>query len=90
VGTHEHEDVHAGHGWGVFSITENTVDGTQVHQSWQVCGCTLGAIRAELGPPDHELLATAEQAAAVGHAVASVDGIMRLDEPPEGDDTPTD
>ncbi|MFI9591148.1 hypothetical protein [Nonomuraea sp. NPDC052265] len=69
---------HADHTSGVLSITEPTSDGGELHQSWEMCGCTLNQLRETLGIPDHQLLATAEQAQATGRAVDSIPGITHL------------
>ncbi|KAA9379669.1 hypothetical protein F5972_08430 [Microbispora cellulosiformans] len=69
---------HAGCSEAVLSVTELQPDGGHLHQSWAVCGCVAGDLRAVLGVPLHQLLATREQADATGRAVLSVPGIVEL------------
>lgn len=53
-------DPHENHGNVVLSLTVDTPDGGSVHQSWSICDCTLPALRARLGPPHQETVASAE------------------------------
>ncbi|MEU4406219.1 hypothetical protein AB0F88_16985 [Streptosporangium sp. NPDC023963] len=71
-------DPHSEHTPGVLSITTMTSGGMQVHQSWQMCGCTLDDLREALGAPDHELMATGEQAQAAGRAIDAIPGITHF------------
>ena len=66
-------DPHAAHPDATLSIAEPTPDGGLLHQSWTICACTLPALRAHLGTPHHQTIATRAQVEATGAAVLSVD-----------------
>jgi hypothetical protein len=71
-------DPHAGHGNVTLSLAEETADGGRVFQSWTICACTLGALRARLGPPEHESFATAEATREVGEIVLGQPGSVQV------------
>lgn len=69
---------HVPHGDVTLALTEQMPDGSMLYQSWPICSCVLAVLRKRLGPPHHESLATAEQAAATARAVQSVPGIAHV------------
>lgn len=73
-------DEHDDHPSATLSLAERTTDGGMVFQSWEICACTLSQLRAQLGTPGSQALATAEQVEATGRAVLSVDGVARIGE----------
>ena len=70
-------DPHASHGDATLSLTQETGDGGRLFQSWTICDCTLPALRARLGPPAHESVATAEAVRATADAVLRVPGSVQ-------------
>lgn len=70
----EHEG--PGHGDVTLSLTEETKDGGRLFQSWKVCECTAVALRARLGPAQHESIATAEAVRATAEAVLNQPGAV--------------
>lgn len=69
-------DSHATHGETTLSLAEKRPDGGLHYQSWDICSCALAGLRARLGEPHHETLATAAQVLATGRAVQSVPGAI--------------
>ncbi|GII88252.1 hypothetical protein Ssi03_62420 [Sphaerisporangium siamense] len=74
------EDPHADHGDVTLSLAEQLPDGGLLYQSWPICACTLEALRARLGPPRHQSLATREQVETTGRAILSVDSGLKMGE----------
>jgi hypothetical protein len=71
-------DPHAGHPDVTLSLTEERPDGGRVYQSWTICGCTLDGLRARLGPPEHESVATAEAVRSIGEKVRGQPGSVQI------------
>lgn len=71
-------DPHDKHGNATLSLAEETTDGGRVFQSWTICACTLGPLRARLGPPEHESYATAEATREAGEAVLRQPGSVQV------------
>lgn len=70
-------DPHASHGDVTLSLTRETADGGQIHQSWTICACHLPALQARLGPPQHESVATAEATRAIAETVLRQPGSVQ-------------
>lgn len=70
-------DPHESHGDATLSLTEETADGGRLFQSWEICACDLPGLRARLGPPHHESVATAEAVRATADAVLRIPGSVQ-------------
>ncbi|MCK2219761.1 hypothetical protein MF672_039090 [Actinomadura sp. ATCC 31491] len=68
-----HPDVH-------LTLAEMQPDGGAVFQTWTICGCTVGRLRAHLGTPHQESVQTLESLRATGRAVLQTPGAIHLGE----------
>lgn len=64
-----------GHGDVLLTLAVPQLDGGLLHQSWNICECSLRLLRGQLGEPQQESLATGEQVRATARAVLQVPGI---------------
>jgi hypothetical protein len=67
-----------GHGEATLSISQEGPEGGRLFQSWMVCECTAEGLRAQLGTPAHESVATREATEAIGRAVLAQPGSVQL------------
>lgn len=65
---------HDDHGEAVLSLTEERPGGERVFQSWTICGCMLPGLRARLGAPEVESVATLEAVEQIARTVLDQPG----------------
>jgi hypothetical protein len=64
------------HGDIMLTLVIPQADSGLLHQSWNICECSLPWLRGQLGDPHQESLATAEQVRATAEAVMRVPGVV--------------
>jgi len=61
-----------GHRIVVLSLTVEKDDGSRIFDSWDLCECSVAAVRLRLGPPAHHTEATEAETIAAAQAVLRV------------------
>ena len=61
-----------GHGDVLLTLAVPQLDGGLLHQSWNICECSLRPLRGQLGEPQQEALAHSEQVQATTRAMPQV------------------
>lgn len=65
-----------GHDDVTLTLSETQPDGSTIFQSWTICGCTLPALRARLGDPQQETIASPQAVRDSGRAILNVPGAV--------------